>query len=293
MRILILGGTGMLGHRLWASMSDKHDVYATLRNRKSEYEIFPSTDHTKVIDNLDVTDFSKLKSEIKNLKPNLVINCIGIIKQNKDANFSIPSITINSLLPHHAASVCAENNIRFIHFSTDCVFDGKKGNYSEDDFPNAIELYGKSKHLGEVVNLPGCLTLRTSIIGREILPRGSLLEWFLSQNGSVNGYKNAIFTGFPTYSIAKILEEYIIPNSSIEGLYNLASEPINKYDLLHHFKDLFQRNITIESDEKFKMNRSLCPDKLKAKIGDYPFKWSDLLNDLLVDNEYYKKLRAQ
>lgn len=293
MRILILGGTGMLGHRLWASLSKNNDVYATLRESKSTYKTFPGTDHTKVIDNLDVTNFLKLKSEIKNLKPQLVINCIGIIKQNKEASFSIPSITINSLLPHHVASVCTEENIRFIHFSTDCVFDGKKGNYIETDFPNALELYGKSKHLGEVTNLPGCLTFRTSIIGREIYPRGSLLEWFLSQEKTVNGYKNAIFSGFPTQTIAKIIEQYILPNSSLKGLYHLASDPIDKYELLNHFKKIFNKEIEIMIDSDFKMNRSLSPEDLRKLIGQYPMAWTDLLPDLLVDNDYYEQLRAQ
>lgn len=293
MRILILGGTGMLGHRLWASLGQNHDVYATFRGPKDQYQVFPGTDNNKSIDNLDVTDFLKLKHEIKNLKPELVINCIGIIKQNKEASFSIPSITINSLLPHHIAEICTQENIRFIHFSTDCVFDGKKGNYNELDFPNAVELYGKSKHLGEVLDRPGCLTLRTSIIGREISPRGSLLEWFLSQNGTVRGYKNAIFSGFPTLSVAKILEQYIIPKPSLEGLYHLASDPIDKYELLCHFKNVFQKEIEITIDRDFKMNRSLDPTLIRESIGQYPMNWSNLLPDLLIDNEHYESLRVQ
>ena len=290
MKILIYGISGMLGHRLFLSLSENHEVYGTLRMPCPELEQFPKFNNERVFLGIDCFDEGSVGIPFQSIKPDIVINCTGIIKQSKDSDLYIPSLKINSIFPHLLSSLCEQHQARFIHFSTDCVFDGKKGNYNELSRPNALELYGKSKHLGEVSNQPHALTLRTSIVGRELVPRGSLLEWFLAQKSEVNGYKNAIFSGFPTYSIAKILNDHIIP-SNLSGLYHLASNPISKYDLLVLFREIFSSNHTINEDTDFKMLRNLNAEKLYDQIGCYPKKWNDLANDLLIDNSIYMALR--
>jgi dTDP-4-dehydrorhamnose reductase len=292
MKILILGGRGMLGHRLWSSLSQNHQVWATLRNSANTLASIPHINKSNIVENIDVFNHDLLEQTIASIKPDVVINCIGIIKQIKDSKDHITSIHTNALLPHLIAKICTQHSIRFIHFSTDCVFDGVKGFYSEEDTPNATDLYGKTKHLGEVDHIEGCLTLRTSIIGREIQSKGSLVDWFLSQDKDIQGYTNAIFSGFPTLTIANLLNDFILPNDKLHGLYHLSSNPINKYELLNKVKDVFNKDITINASHDFKIDRSLNSEKLRDVIGDFPREWNELISDLLIDASFYRSLNA-
>jgi len=232
-RILILGASGMLGHTLVSEFAEHSDldVYATMRSNNVTKKFLPPHQLKRIIENIDVESIESVPEVIRKLQPDIVINCIGIIKQLPEANNQILSININSLFPHKLALFCKDHGVRLIHFSTDCVFSGDKGNYFEKNFSDAKDLYEKTKHLGEV-NYPHCITLRTSIIGHELSRKVGLVEWFLSQEGKTDGFKNAIYSGFPTFEMARIIYEYVIPNKDLHGLYHVSSDPISKYNLL-------------------------------------------------------------
>jgi len=232
-KILILGVTGMLGHALFFYLknNNKYTVYGTARNPSPLRYIITSDLSDHLIDHVDGDHFDSVKMVIEKTYPDYVVNCIGIIKQLPVSKDPLVSIYINSLLPHKIAEVCKNVGSRLVHFSTDCVFDGRKGNYIENDRSTAEDLYGKTKYLGEVYH-SHCITFRTSIIGHELKGKLGLVEWFLSQKDTVQGYVNAIFSGFPTIEIARILDEYVFKNKNLQGLYHVSSKPISKYDLL-------------------------------------------------------------
>jgi dTDP-4-dehydrorhamnose reductase len=292
MKILIIGGTGMMGHRFWSEFSARHEVWGTIRGTKILLPEIPGVDKNNVIEKIAIEDDQSLKNAFKKSLPDVVINCIGIIKQVQESTDPITSIEINSLFPHRLAKVCSEFNARLILFSTDCVFDGRKGNYLEQDIANAQDLYGRTKFLGEISDNPNVLTIRTSIIGRELQPRGSLIEWFLSQEGkTVNGFKNAIYSGFPTSTLAKILDKYVLENPKLSGVYHISSDPISKYDLLKLTKDLFKLNVKIKEDYDFKIDRSLDSTKFKRVTGFSPTPWKEMIQQIDVDRNFYQKLR--
>ena len=232
MRILILGATGMLGHKLYQLLSRRHTVFATIRGNYSSLEKFQIFQRNNIIENTEANSIEKITEAIITVKPDVVINCIGIIKQLKEAKNFKTSIYINSLFPHLVSEITSGLGIKFIHISTDCVFSGKKGNYNENDLSDAADLYGKTKALGEVVYDKKTLTIRTSIIGRELQSSVSLLDWFFSQEGkTINGYTNAIYTGFTTNSLVSVIERIIVQFPELHGLYQISSDPISKYNL--------------------------------------------------------------
>jgi dTDP-4-dehydrorhamnose reductase len=166
--------------------------------------------------------------------------------------------------------------VRLVHVSTDCVFSGEKGNYRENDPPDAADLYGRTKFLGEV-DIPGCVTLRTSIIGHELSGRHGLVEWFLAQEGTVKGFARAVFSGFPTVEMARIVAERILPYERLSGLYHVSSEPISKYDLLRLVAKEYGKRIGIERDEEFACDRSLDSSRFREAIGYEPPAWPELV----------------
>lgn len=263
MKILVFGITGMLGHVLWDVLSKKHDASGTVRSTKEDLLkkypiIFRNSD--KIIENVDVTDFSSIKTAFNISKPDIVINCVGVIKQLKDANDPVKMIMINSLFPQILAQMCQKSGSRLIHISTDCVFSGKRGNYSESDIADARDLYGLTKLLGEATG-DNCLTIRTSLIGHELREKASLLEWFLAQKNSIKGFKKAVFSGLTTEAFSSILDKIIKDHRGLSGLYNIASEPIDKYELLQKLKKAYKKKIEIVPDEQFVIDRSLDPGK--------------------------------
>jgi dTDP-4-dehydrorhamnose reductase len=282
-KILIFGVTGMLGSDLYYQFSKNKNfsTYATARNKKGLEKYFNDFLMNNIIDNIDADNFDSIIKVLNNIKPDIAINCIGIIKQLPIANDPITAITINSLLPHKIAKICNDIGARMIHISTDCVFDGKKGNYTEDDFSNAEDLYGKSKFLGEV-NYPNCITLRTSIIGHELKSKYGLVEWFLSQENPVKGFTKAIYTGFPTIEIARIISEFVIPNEKLIGLYQVSSNPISKYELLKIISQKYNKKIEIIPFDDFFLDRSLDSSKFKKISGYKSPSWVEL-----IDKMYY------
>lgn len=283
-RILILGGSGMLGHQLYKSLKKNYDVKVTLRGNYDsvkKYEIFQEKDVRAFVDALD---FDSIIRALASYKPDIIINCIGLIKQLPLSTDPLSAITINSLLPHRISLICAASKIRMIHISTDCVFSGKKGNYSEDDLSDAEDLYGRSKYLGEVSYKPHTVTLRTSIIGREIKTNLGLVEWFLSQQNKVEGFKKAIFSGFTTNELSKLIADFVIPNEDLTGVYNVSTDPISKYDLLTLIKNTFKKEIEITPNESFAIDRSLNSDKFRKQVNYNPPGWNKLIDDMKNDN---------
>ena len=279
-KILILGGTGMLGHKLYSNLKNKYDTYVTIRGSMKTYGNLKLFDPDKVRGNVDALDFDSVIRAIAAFRPDIVINCIGLIKQLPDSNDPLWAITINAQLPHRISLVCAASGIRMIHISTDCVFSGKKGNYSEDDLSDAEDLYGKTKYLGEVAYTPHSITLRTSIIGHEINTKNGLLEWFLNQKKSVSGYKNAIYSGFSTFELSKVIADYVIPNANLTGIYNVSASPISKYDLLNIIKKVYKKDIEIIPDFEIKMDRSLDSGKFRNQTGYIPPDWNKMILEM-------------
>lgn len=280
MRILILGGSGMLGHQLMTCLQPRHEVWVTLRQDLSAYQHYGIFSTDNAYTGIDIRSPERLVEEVfADFHPEVVINCIGIIKQRSRAKESIPSIEINALLPHRLSFLCKTIGSRFIHFSTDCVFSGRKGNYQESDLSDAEDLYGKTKFLGEVHD-DHCLTLRTSVIGRELARKKSLLEWFLAEQGTVKGFKNAIYNGFTTLEMGRIIENLLVNYPKASGLYHISSDPINKYDLLLLFQKKFKRNIQVEPDETFYCDRSLDSARFRQEFSYPPPTWEEMIDEL-------------
>jgi dTDP-4-dehydrorhamnose reductase len=290
-KVLILGGGGMLGHKLYQIFDKRFETFVTLRSGFKRYERFNLFDVRRTIEGVDVTDFDSLSRVFASVKPDVVVNAVGVIKQLKEAKDPIASLTINSLLPHRLALFCQAMNARLISMSTDCVFDGRKGNYTEEDTANAEDLYGRTKFLGEVTG-ENCLTLRTSIIGRELETSHSLVEWFLSnRGGKVRGFTKAIYTGFPTIVMANIIADVIEKHSELSGLYQVASEPINKHDLLLLLKDAYKVDIEIEPFDDFVLDRSLNGNKFNEATGFKPQTWTELVEEMVQDKTPYNDWR--
>ena len=296
MRVLILGGEGMLGHKVFQVLSERFETFATFRNLRGPWKTYPiyeNVDSFYTKGGVDVMNFDTVISAFAQVKPEVVINCIGIIKQIDQAKDPIISLNLNSLFPHRLAELCSATDTRMFHMSTDCVFSGRKGNYSEDDIPDAEDLYGRTKLLGEV-NREGCLTIRTSIFGRDFAKQSALLEWFLSnRGGTIKGYKNAIYTGFSTQILARIMSDMIADFPDLSGIYQVSSEPISKYDLLSKINTAMNLDIKINPDEQFSCDRSLDSSKFRD-ITDYLIPdWDEMISGLAADLTPYDEWRNQ
>jgi len=279
-RILILGGDGMLGHQLLKSLQVRHEVKVTLRQEADAYKAYGLFTADNSYFGLDVRNDGKLIDILTDFRPQAVINAVGIVKQRQDATSSIQSIEINSLLPHKLAMHCSQVGARLVHMSTDCVFSGRKGGYSEDDEPDALDLYGRSKLLGEVHDAHA-VTLRTSIVGLELARKKSLIEWFLDQQGEVSGFSRAVYTGFTTQEMARIIEKILIEQPELHGVWQVASQPIDKYTLLRKLQGLLaDGNRSLVKDEKFVCDRSLVGQRFNEAVGYRPPSWDVMLDGL-------------
>lgn len=279
-KILVLGASGMLGNAIMQSFIDSKDmiIKGTVRN-SCAFAILPKKIQPYVQSGINVEDFDSLIDLFNQERPDIVINCVGIIKQLSDSYDPLITIPINSLLPHRLAKLCSLSNARLIHISTDCVFSGKRGDYLESDKPDATDLYGLSKFLGEV-DYPGCITIRTSIIGRELNSANSLIDWFLSQNSTVKGYTKAIFSGLPTNEMANVIRDYVIPNPTLRGLYHVSVDPISKFDLLRLVSDVYGKQLDIIPDDLVSIDRSLNSKKFCKATGYKPKPWTQLIKEM-------------
>ena len=289
-KIVVLGATGMLGHKMLQKLRPHFPlVIGTMYGRRTEepYSRIPLFDGPDIIEELDVLDWEGLSTALRNIAPDVVVNCVGIIKQREAAHEYIPSIAINSLLPHRLAELLAEWNGRLIHFSTDCVFSGRRGMYTETDFSDAEDLYGKSKFLGETPE-KNALTIRTSIIGRELTNHRSLLDWFLSNKGrKVWGYRRSIWSGLTTNQLAGVVHLVIEQHPELYGVYHVANNPITKYDLLCLIRDAYGLEIEIELVDGENVDRSMDGIRFQSATGYQGPDWPKLLRDLAEDPTPY------
>jgi dTDP-4-dehydrorhamnose reductase len=284
--VLVLGAGGMLGHKVFQAAASKFsDTWASIQGRIRDYPVegIAAFGSSQVVEQIDAMNLGSVGHLLDRVKPTVVINCIGVIKQRPAAHDSVASVAINALLPHWLSSRLEEWGGRLIHISTDCVFDGKRGYYTENDLPDAVDLYGRTKALGEV-DSSNAITLRTSIIGRELRTHKSLLDWFLSQNhGTVSGYQRAWWSGVTTNHLSDLIVSLIIDHPSLSGLFQVSSGRLSKYDLLVMLRDAYDLDITVRPDQSYVLDRSLTGDKLKAAIGYQSPPWSQLLSQLVSD----------
>ena len=280
MRLLIIGGSGMLGHQLWRGLHEQHETWVTLRRPVADFAAHNLFDEAKAIQVDDITDDTALERALGQAKPEAVINCVGLIKQRDEASDEALTRRVNVEFPYHLAKRCGEIGARLIHFSTDCVFAGTKGNYTETDPPDATDLYGQSKHQGEVADARS-VTLRTSVIGHELGTKVALLDWFLSQRSqTVNGYTKAIYSGFTTLEMARIVDRILTQHPTLSGVWHVASEPISKFALLQLCREKLGWEGVIEPNDEFVCDRSLNADRFNQATGYTPPSWEAMISEL-------------
>jgi dTDP-4-dehydrorhamnose reductase len=291
-RALILGGLGMLGHKLCQQWSRSGwSVTATFRGEYDPRPRYPGVfDGCDVVTGLNVLDSAAVKATLADVRPDVVVNCAGIVKQRPEAHDRYQSIAVNALLPHQLARYCGEIESRLIHISTDCVFDGGKGRYVETDACTAADLYGQTKALGETDSTESAaVTLRTSIIGRELSESGhGLLEWFLRQRGRhVRGFTRAIFSGLTTPELSRVIANVAEHHPDLTGVYHVAAEPISKHDLLQVINTTFGAEIPITAESEFACDRSLDGSRFRAATGYLAPDWPTLIAELVRDETPY------
>ncbi len=296
-RVLVLGAAGMLGHKLCQILPQQGlDVAATVRGDAAAYAQYDGVfDNVELISDVDVLNEGRVDSVIEQVDPAVIVNSVGIVKQLKEAADPYFSVGINSWLPHRLARLCQEQQRRLIHISTDCVFEGTEGNYREDSPSTAVDLYGKSKYLGETSSTEtAAVTLRTSIIGRELkTPGHGLLEWFLSQEGAaVRGFRQAIFSGLTTHELADVITRVIRDAPGLNGVYHVASTPINKFDLLGLIRDAWGLEIDILPEDSFRCDRSLIMERFTEATGYTAPPWPEMIRRVQQDPTPYQSWRS-
>lgn len=276
-RIAVLGASGMLGNAMLRLFGDSpgYDTFGTVRSGAVR-RLFPAHLQDRLIHGVDVTEPDDLIRALGEIKPAVIINCVGVVKQLESAKDPLATLPINSLLPHRLARLGALTGARIVHVSTDCVFSGSKGNYTEADRSDAHDLYGRSKLLGEL-DQPGTVTLRTSIIGRELQGNHSLVDWFLSQTGPVKGYQKAIFSGLPTCELARVVRDHVLTQPDLSGLYHVSAAPIDKHTLLGEIARQYDHRIEIIADDAVAIDRSLDSSRFRQATGYQPPAWPDLI----------------
>lgn len=276
----MLGGDGMLGHRLLLDLSKTHEVRVTLRRELDRYAVLELFNPTNSYPEVDVRREEPLLEVLADFRPDVMINAAGIVKQREAATWGIPSIEVNALFPHRLAVIAKAVGARMIHFSTDCVFSGRRGQYTESDPPDPVDLYGYTKLLGEV-NEPWCVTLRTSIVGLELANRRGLVEWLLKQTGRIQGYRRVIYSGLSTQEMSRVVNTLIGDHPSLCGVWHVASEPISKHELLVCLlQKLGRSDIRVEPDDGLVCDRTLNAKAFALATGYSPPSWNAMLDEL-------------
>jgi dTDP-4-dehydrorhamnose reductase len=277
MKILVIGANGMIGNTILRVLSEKKEweVLGTIRNENAKH-LFSKNICEQLIQGVDVGYPDVMVKTLDATKPDVVINCAGLTKHKLETDDPLIAIPINTIMPHRLAGLCKLVGARLLHISTDCVFSGEKGGYTEDDFADARDIYGKSKALGEV-NYPHTTTLRTSTIGHELQSNHGLLGWFLSQEEECKGYRRAIFSGLPTVVFAQIIRDVVIPHNELSGLYHVAALPINKFDLLKLIAKVYGKQIAIVPDDNLAIDRSLDATRFNSATGYVAPQWEEMI----------------
>lgn len=280
MKVIVFGASGMIGSAMLSVLSEKKDlqVFGTVRSREYKH-LFSDSLGSKLLSGIEVEKYDGLVKIFADIRPDVVINCIGLTKHHKESDDPLLAIPLNALLPHRIAALCEIGGARLIHVSTDCVFSGVKGAYSELDPADAQDVYGKTKLLGEV-DYPHSVTLRTSTIGHELNSKYGLLEWFLSQKIQCKGFVRAIFSGLPSTVFAQIVRDHVIPRSDLSGLYHVGASPICKYDLLRLIADIYGKNIDVRMDESYTIDRSLNSERFNQATGYMAPQWPELIKSM-------------
>ena len=280
MRILILGGSGMIGSCLFQNLGLNNKVFATFRSNPSSYFRNAKDLHEDFFFNVEARNIKKIKHIALTKEINVVVNAIGITKQLISKLSEEECSYINSTFPHDLYKVCDDIGVRLIQLSTDCIYSGSRGFYSEQDAPDADDFYGKSKIIGEI-NQPSALTIRKSTIGLEIGKTHGLIEWFLKSSGSIHGYTNAIYSGLTTIEFSNVLNFIINEQKDLSGIWNVSSSPISKYDLLNKLSIYLKRDdIKIVPDNHFYCDRSLNGAAFFERTGYLAPSWDKMLDDL-------------
>jgi dTDP-4-dehydrorhamnose reductase len=288
-KILILGANGMLGHRAAKLLSEHHDVVGTVRHADDLLQTF--VPRARFVTDVSVEAPESVAEVIGREHPDAVVNCIGIVKQKPEAHQSTPSIRANALFPHEVAALCTDAGARFVHVSTDCVFTGSRGAYTEADTPDATDLYGRSKLLGEVTDVPGAVTVRTSIVGWEIRQPTGLLEWFAGRRGTqVAGFTKAIFSGLATSDLVDVIGRLCTEWHDVDGLWHVSTDPISKYDLLTALDAALGWGTEIVPQDEPAIDRSLDSTRFRNKTGWTPRPWSDAVSRLASERVMYEGL---
>ena len=288
MKIFITGIDGMIGHKIAQSLSKEHTIIGSSRkNIKSE---------DLGINDCELITHDFLKDDIleilDKINPEIIVNCAGItIRRGINDNYD-NTILLNSNLPHIIDDWTERNQSKLIHFSSDCVFSGKKGNYLDESIPDATDLYGLSKSRGEVKS-KNTLTIRCSIIGREIFNHTELFEWIYSMRGKqIKGYNNVLYSGVTSIWMGRVLKKILKYHTELSGIYNISSEPITKYSLLNLINEHFKLGIEISRDNKIKSNKVLISKKFTEITDINPPNWDDLMTELkedcIVNKSIYK-----
>ena len=292
MRVMVIGATGTLGHRLCLDWAERFECWGTVR-APVEDPVAELLAPARLIAGISAEEPDTLRSALDRARPDVVVNCVGAVKQAEAGQQPIPAIRINSLFPHELAAACRESSARMIHVSTDCVFSGERGRYSEQDVPDAADLYGRSKLLGEISG-EGLLTLRTSLIGRELRSSLGLLEWLISnRGGSVKGFSRAVFSGLTTIALASEIGVLIEEHPGLEGIWHLASEPIDKLELLTALERALELGIEIVPDRSVIVDRSLDSTRLCRETGRQPRRWDQMVDELAADVTPYAEIRRK
>lgn len=288
----MVGANGMLGHKLVQEFAPRFETWATVRRKAASMIQYCLCDPARVLGDIDATDFDSVVAAVTTARPSVVINALGMVKQRSEARDPMLSIAINALFPHRLAKLCCSGGMRLIHISSDCVFSGKRGMYSEGDSVDPEDLYGQTKVQGEVSER-GCLTVRSSVIGRQLSGAYGLLEWFLSRKrgSTVHGYTEALFSGLTTSAFARILAEVIEQHPDLTGLYHIASEPISKFALLEMLRDAYRVDVRIEPFAGVRINRSLNGMRFREATGLLSPSWSPMVRDLAADQSPYDRWR--
>lgn len=286
MKVLVLGVTGMLGNAVFRVFSADigYETWGTLRS-SAALRHFPEQARARLLTGVEVLDQDALVAVLARVQPDVVINCIGLIKQLADAKEPLTALPINAMLPHRLARLCKLGGARLIHVSTDCVFSGRRGMYRESDLSDAEDLYGKSKYIGELHDLPHAITLRTSIIGHELGSNHALVDWFLSQQECVKGFTKAIFSGLPTVELARVMKDFVVPHRELNGLYHVAADPIDKFSLLGLVAAQYGRQIAICPDDALVIDRSLDGSRFGNATGYVAPAWPELIRRMHQQRE--------
>ncbi len=294
MKVLVLGGDGMLGHKLVQVLSARFETWATFRTDDGPWRDLPMfAGNERTLGAVDAAAFDSVVRAVAAVHPDAVINAIGIVKQRRAAQDPIASIAVNALFPHRLADLCTAAGARLVHISTDCVFSGRRGPSTEADPPDPDDLYGRTKLLGEVQR-PGALTLRTSIIGRDSLRQSGLLEWFVSNRGGrVSGYTTHIYSGLTTLALAGVIADLLERHPALAGLYQVASEPITKYDLLVRIRDALRLDVAVDPTAPPPIDRSLSAARFAAATGRHLPDWETMIAALAADPTPYDAWRRQ